>query len=138
MRLNEIHQKHGPAAANHILILMRAAYNWNITNGLISGENPWGHLKQFKIQSRERFLKPEEVTRLFAELDKMTNTTIRDFILLSLYTGARRSNVLAMKWSDVDLSMGTWKIPRTKNGEWQIVPLTESAKKVLLPSKHNY
>ncbi|OPZ91270.1 MAG: hypothetical protein BWY75_00390 [bacterium ADurb.Bin425] len=29
--------------------------------------------------------------------------------------------------SELDLNMGTWKIPRTKNGDWQIVPLTESA-----------
>jgi integrase len=130
-KLNDIHKKHGPSAANHMLILMRAVFNWNIKTGIITGENPWGHLKQFKIQSRERFLKPDEVQRLFAQLEKTTHHDVRDFVLLCLYTGARRMNVLSMRWSEVDLKMGTWKIPRTKNGDWQIVPLTEKALAVL-------
>jgi integrase len=130
-KLNQVHEKNGPAAANHMLVLMRAVFNWNIKTGIITGENPWGHLKQFKIQSRERFLKPDEVKSLFEQLEKTPHHHVRDFVLLCLYTGARRMNVLSMRWSEIDLKMGTWKIPRTKNGDWQIVPLTEKAIGVL-------
>jgi integrase len=130
-KLNAIHKKNGPSAANHMLVLMRAVFNWNIKTGIITGDNPWGHLKQFKIQSRERFLKPDEVKSLFEQLEKTPHHDVRDFVLLCLYTGARRMNVLSMRWTDVDLKMGTWKIPRTKNGDWQIVPLTEKAIAVL-------
>lgn len=130
-RFNQVFEHNGPAAANHMLVLMRAVFNWNIRSGYINGENPWGHLKQFKIQSRERFLKPQEIAKFFAELENLKNTDVRDFVLISLYTGARRNNVLSMRWEEVDFDLKTWRIPRTKNGDWQIVPLTAEAQKVL-------
>jgi len=130
-RLNEVFENNGPAAANHMLVLLRAVYNWNIRAGYIKGDNPWGHLKQFKIQARERFLKPQEIAKFFEELEKLENKNVRDFVLLSLYTGARRNNVLSMRWEELDFDLKTWRIPRTKNGDWQIVPLTVEAQKVL-------
>lgn len=130
-RINEVFENNGPAAANHLLVLMRAVFNWNIRGGYIKGENPWDHIKQFRIKSRERFLKPQEVQKFFAELEKLENKSVRDFVLLSLYTGARRNNVLQMRWEELDFNLKTWKIPRTKNGDWQIVPLTAGALNVL-------
>lgn len=130
-RFNEVFEKNGPAAANHMLVLMRAVFNWNIRVGYINGDNPWAHLKQFKIKSRERFLKPQEIAKFFAELEKLENKNVRDFVLISLYTGARRNNVLSMRWEEIDFNLKTWRIPRTKNGDWQIVPLTVEAEKVL-------
>jgi integrase len=88
-------------------------------------------LEKTHFQSRERFLKPDEVQRLFAQLEKTTHHDVRDLVLLCRYTGARRMNVLSMRWTDVDLKMGTWKITRTNNGDWQIVPLTEKAIAIL-------
>lgn len=59
------------------------------------------------------------------------NTTVRDYILISLLTGARRSNVLAMSWDEVNLERGEWRIPETKNGTPQSVPLVSDAIEVL-------
>jgi integrase len=67
-------------------------------------------VKKFKEQQRERFLQADELPRFFAALQAEPNETIRDFILICLLTGARRSNVQAMKWSDVNLQRGTWTI----------------------------
>ncbi len=55
------------------------------------------------------------------------NDTIRDYFILSLLTGARRSNVLAMKWEQINLEQGEWRIPETKNGTPQIITLSEEA-----------
>jgi integrase len=51
--------------------------------------------------------------------------TIRDFIKVSLFTGARRSNVLGMKWENLDLKRGVWKVPGevTKNGSPLVITL---------------
>jgi len=62
-RLNHVRNKNGPSAANHLLILMRAAMNWNLKNGTITS-NPWAGVKQYKVQARERFLHPDEMYRL--------------------------------------------------------------------------
>src|SRR5205807_10152187 len=64
-----------------------------------------------------------ELPRVFAALAGEPNTAFADFFLLALLTGARRANVRMMRWSDLDLAQGVWRIPRTKNDESQDVPL---------------
>ena len=110
---------------------MRAAMNWNIRTGYISGENPWACLHHMRIKSRERFLQPAELSRFFAALSVESDDLIKDFIFLSLYTGARRTNVLGMRWEDINFDLALWRIPITKNGDSQTVPLTNSAMEVL-------
>ena len=46
-------------------------------------------------------------------------------------------NVLSMQWEDVDLLAGVWRIPDTKQGEPQRVPLTPQAIDVLNRLKAN-
>ncbi len=130
-RVNHVRQNNGPAAANHIIILMKAMTSWNIRNGYIEGDNPWLPIKQFKIQSRERFLRPNEMANFFAALKKVPDEMMRDYFEISLYTGARKSNVLAMRWEDVDLELAIWRIPMTKNKESHLVPLTGPAVEIL-------
>ncbi len=50
---------------------------------------------------------------------------------MSLLTGARKSNVLAMRWDDIHLDRATWTIPQTKNGSPHTVPLVPAAIAVL-------
>lgn len=83
------------------------------------------------VTKRERFLQPDELGRFFEAVVAEPNTIIRDFILLALLTGARRSNVCAMHWREIDLKAATWKIKRTKNGESQTVTLCPEAIEIL-------
>jgi len=50
---------------------------------------------------------------------------------IRLATGARKNNVLSMRWQDVDLENGTWIIPDTKNGTGQTIMLTPDELKLL-------
>ena len=50
-----------------------------------------------------------EARKLFEVLQK-SDPVPRDFIMLCLFTGARKSNVLAMRFEDVDLDGWTWTI----------------------------
>lgn len=52
-------------------------------------------------------------------------------IRLALATAMRRGELVALKWSDVDLANAVAKIPRTKNGEARTVPLFPEAVAVL-------
>lgn len=131
-RMNYIKQHHGHTAANHCLTYARAAINWCIKSGLTTCANPWVGVPKFKTVSRDRFLKPSEMRSFFAALSELSNVDgMRDYFYLLLLTGARRSNVLAMRWEEVDLETQTWRIPRTKNGESQVVPLTSKAVEIL-------
>jgi len=58
----------------------------------------------------------------FKALSEEPNITVRDYILLSLLTGARKANMLAMRWDELNLEQAVWRIPETKNGEAHSIP----------------
>lgn len=134
----ELHEKIGTESgfyqANRLLERVRAIYNKAIEWGW-QGTNPTQGIKKFKEKSRQRFLRKDEIPRFFKALAEETNTSGRDFILLALLTGARRSNVLAMQWEEVNFDLSEWHIKETKNGESHIIPLTVPALEILKERK---
>ena len=84
---------------------------------------------------RDRFLQSDELPRFFESLAVESNPTLRDYILLALLTGARRSNLLAMRWSDIRMDEAIWRIPMTKNGTPQNVTLSPEAMAILTGRK---
>ena len=52
-------------------------------------------------------------------------------MVLALSTGARRGELLGLRWPDVDLKRGTLTFNQTKNREWRAVPLTGQALAVM-------
>ncbi|MBP6952474.1 MAG: site-specific integrase [Alphaproteobacteria bacterium] len=112
----KIGKENGQYQANRLLARMQIIYNKAIEWGW-EGINPVQGIKKFKEKSRDRFLHPDELPRFFESLDMEQNDTIRDYVYVSLFTGARRSNVLAMRWEEIHLERREWLIPETKNGE---------------------
>jgi integrase len=121
----------GVTTANKAMELLRAAFNKAIQDEIIARANPAMNIRKFKLQSRKRFLQPNEIELFLNAVDSLANKTSRDFFLMLLYTGARLSNVMAMRWDEISLSRKTWEIPMTKNGTTQVVPIIEPAMKVL-------
>jgi integrase len=121
----------------------RAGATVNNVRGLASGlfskaiewsyvsSNPVRGIKTRKSARRDRFLQSYELPRFFAAVGEETNDTIRDYFLLSLLTGARRANVLAMRWNQINFSEKLWRIPETKNGTPQNVTLSPEALEIL-------
>ena len=126
----KIHDENGLYQANRLLERIRAIYNKAIEWGW-QGTNPTAGIKKYKETSRDRFLRREELPRFFEALSQEENETARDYILMSLLTGARKSNVLAMRWQEIRFASGEWHIPETKNGEPHIVPLSDTALAIL-------
>lgn len=117
--------------ANRVLALVSSVFGWAVKNG-VWPTNPAKGVGRNKERSRARFLQASELPRFFNALAGESNLTLRDYFLLSLLTGARRANVLAMKWQEIDFERGEWHIVRTKNGEPQSVPLTPEATAILV------
>ncbi len=110
-------------AANRTIALVRVMFNLASDWGVFAGVNPAARVKQYKEVSRERFVKPDELPRLWKALSAEPNPYVRVAFLMGLLTGARRNEVLAMRWTDVDLSQGLWVIPSTKAGRTHTIPL---------------
>lgn len=119
-----VRQENGLYQANRLLARIHIIFNKAIEWGW-AGLNPAQGVKKFKEKSRDRFLHPDELPRFFESLDAETNPTIRDYIYVSLFTGARRSNVLAMRWEDINFERKEWLVRETKNGEAQRIHLIE-------------
>jgi len=84
-----------------------------------SGENPFdfdyvseeGRARDVRLETKDM---PAFMTGLNA-----CSQSMRLLFLSSLYTGRRMGEVQAMRWVDLDLETGVWKIPHTKLGKKQ-------------------
>lgn len=123
--------KKSPAQADRTLAVVSAVFSYMQGLELFTGVNPATRIQKNPAPSRDRFLQADELTPFFKALSESTNELMRDFFLLALLTGARRANVSAMRWADVDLVTGVWRIAKTKNGTPQTVTLSPEAVAVL-------
>ena len=128
----EVGGKHR-TAANRLVQLVRRLYNWAASPdvSLHRRDNPAHHIKLFHESRRTRFLRPAEMPSLFAALRKEPNADLRDYVTLALWTGARRGDLLSMRWQDLSLDVNRWEIPHPKNRSPYLVPLTPEAVKIL-------
>ncbi|MBP9999471.1 MAG: site-specific integrase [Proteobacteria bacterium] len=118
--------------ANRTLALVKHMYNKAIEWGYPSRHgNPAVGIKMFRERSRDRFLLPDEIKRFFAALNEEANEVFKNYVLLSLYIGQRRQNMLSMRWSNVDLDLGHVLFPDSKNGDPQRIPLITQALDIL-------
>lgn len=124
MLVNKLGKENGRATANRTVELLRAIINKGKQWELIECDNPATGITKFKLKHRERFVYAEELPRLIEAIAAEENEEIRDYVLISLYTGARKMNVLTMRWADVDLENAVWRIPDTKNDTAQTILLT--------------
>lgn len=118
------------ATVNNVRALASSIFARGIEWGLAE-TNPVSATKTRKKVSRDRFLQSFELPRFFAALMEEPNEVVRDYFLMSLLTGARRSNVLAMRWREINFADRIWRIPRTKNDEPQNVTLTSEVIEIL-------
>lgn len=130
-----VRRENGLYAANRLLALISSIFT-KAANWGLSIDSPTQGIKKFKEESRSRFLQADELPRFFIALAEEPNQTIKDYILISLLTGARKTNVLMMRWEEINFANQTWTIPVTKNGDEHIVPLAPQAVE-LLQSRRN-
>ncbi len=125
----KIGEKHGKYAANRVLALLSSMFS---NAGLPSVTKS---VQKFKEEQRERFLDAEELARFCKALDDEPDTMMADYFRVLLFTMARRANVAAMRWADVNFIRREWTVPgeKTKNGDPLIVSLSDEAMAVLLP-----
>ena len=125
-----IRENNGLYQANRMLERIRSMFNKAIEWGW-DGVNPTQGVRKFKETSRDRYILPNEMPLLLKALDAEQNEVARDYIYLSLFTCARKTNVLQMRWEQVDWHNKTWRIPDSKNGEPITIPLSLKAEEVL-------
>lgn len=119
------------ASVRHALCLIRQAFNRAVEWKLWSGSNPCATVK-FPVpnNSRQRFLTKKEADLLIAALTKRSRQ-VAQIARISLFTGMRLREILALRWSDVNLSQGTIFIADPKNQESRYAFVTPPVQEVL-------
>lgn len=140
-RQREIRKKHSTYVSNRAMQLLRAVINFAIKKKIwpVAPEaNPVRGIALYAETERDRFIQPDEMPRIWAQLDQEGNLNLRDFIILALTTGARRGDVLSMRWTDIRqdaTGAKFWTIPDPKNRRPYNIPLLEDAL-VVLEGRH--
>lgn len=112
------------AALSHVFTFASREWHW------IEG-NPCGQVSMLKEpRGRVRYLADAERERLLAEC-KAYSDELYLIVALALATGARRGEILGLKWRDVDLKRGHVVFHETKNSERRGLPLRGQALELL-------
>lgn len=123
-------RKH-PTAANRWLASVRACLQaaWRLD---LIPSNPAMKIRSMPEPApRSRILTQDEYDRLIEALERLPEIHVRAAFYLLLETGARLSEVLHAKWEDIDFVSGSWRIPSTKSGRPQTIPLLDNVLELL-------
>lgn len=109
--------------ANRLLASIRACFAaaWRLD---LIPSNPAAKVRLFpEGEPRSRVLTDDELHRVLTVVESWKHEHERAAFLLLIHTGARLSEVLRARWSDMDLDAAQWMIPSPKAGKKQTVPL---------------
>jgi integrase len=100
-------------------------------------DNPAKGIERNQETPRQRYLTGAELARLTAALDELKDQGAANAVRLLLLTGARRGELLAARWTDINLDAGVWIKPgaTTKQRTTHRVPLSEAACQLLAGMK---
>lgn len=129
----------GAGTAARATVVLAAMLGWAVDHGLCA-ENAAKGVKLNKLQSRERFLSSAELAALGdaiakAEAEGVNRTALAALRLLTL-TGARKSEILSLRWEHVDFERAALRLPDSKTGA-KVVPLGAPALEVLAALPHD-
>lgn len=134
-RLHEdIGRDHGLYQANRVLERLRAMYNKAIEWDW-DGVNPTIGIKKYRERSRDRFIQLDEMPFFLKAISEEKNKVFHDYFWLLLLTGARKTNVIMMRWEEINWDSKFWRIPESKNGSPLVLPLVERALSILRSRK---
>jgi integrase len=117
-----------PKTINNELALMNHALNLCVRDWEWLRMNPIDKVSKEKVNNQiDRWLRPDEETRLLAS----SSQWLAEIIVFAMSTGLRQSEILDLKWEQIDLSRKTLYIAEQKNKDKDVLPLNAKATGVL-------
>jgi integrase len=130
-QLEQIGAENGNIASNRARAYLSMCLAWAVERGLLD-RNPVIGIKPLAAETRrDRSLSDAEIAQLWRALGDGSAFAI--ILRLLLILAARREEVGALRWSELDLCKAVWTLPasRSKNHRPSLVPLPRQAVEIL-------
>lgn len=126
-RHQKLSAERGGVTANNVMRHLRSVYNFAAASHEELPPNPVGIIRQARAWAKERrrqsVVKHHQLPAWWQAAMAETDDA-RDVLLMALFTGMRRSEVVTLRWAHLDLQGGLLRLPRTKNGDPLELPLS--------------
>ena len=121
-----------PSTVNRELACLKTLFAKALEWGRIE-KNTVRAVKKFKENNaRERILTTEEARRLI----ESASASIRPVLIIALNTGMRRTEILSLKWANVDLVRGYIFIEDSKSGKSRKIPMNSAVSSAFMQLPH--
>ncbi len=135
-RFRFLTEHHGEMPANQCLSFLRSVYRRPCVDyeGLRNPVEQWlAAGGRYHRKRRKRISSPAEVLPCWRKgLEaEVGNAVHLDVFLFGLYTGMRLGEVVALRWEDVDLEAGLFRVEETKTGVPLELPVTRQLGEIL-------
>jgi integrase len=122
--LDKLPNEFSNATINKYKKLTSVVFNYGIRElGLT--ENPTQYIRSLpEKKGRTRYLSDNERNRLFKACRASKWEKLYLLVLMAITTGARRGELLSLRWNDIDFEKQAAYVNNTKNGEAKVLPLT--------------
>lgn len=123
------------ARANNTMRVLRALFNFareqyeDAEGNAVLVANPVERLSKnrawYRVERRQTVLKPHQLKTWYDAVMQLNRETTRDYLLLLLLTGLRRSEGSQLRWEHIDLKDRSLIISDTKNRQPHTLPLSD-------------
>lgn len=133
----KIEKRRANSTINRHIEILSKMFNLCIDNGLIEN-NPCRSVGQLREENYKiRFLTIDEEKALFYAIEELNNSSNNDYnylkniIICALQTGMRKSEILGLKWSQIDFKNDFIEVLKTKSGKARKIPISDRLNKAL-------
>lgn len=114
------------AALSHVFTMAVKEWGW-------LEDNPFRKVSKPKEgRGRVRFLADQERENLLKACKASKNSYLYLVVVLALSTGARKNEILTLRWQDIDFERRVITLHETKNGEIRVLPLVSHARDLMI------
>lgn len=125
----------GHATADAAMRALRAIYNYALDRDRTLPPCPVRLRRNwFSVAPRDTFLTGDQLPIFYAAVDALPSRTHADYLKLLLFTGLRRNEAAALRWSEIDFAAKVIRLPatRTKAGRKLDLPMTSFVRDLLV------
>jgi integrase len=122
-----------PYMFNRMMAVLKAAWAWGQEAGMIDSQVacPANTVQLYEEKKRDRYLDSAELERLLDEVSKLERKDAANAIYLLIFTGARRSEILDLRWEEIDWEGSVAVLRDSKTGPGKAVYLNADAIQLL-------